>query len=359
MSVYAANRLNSIRENKAEEMLDEFTQAFLDESKETADVTPFGIIAQLHENDMRMFDAVITSDFSIVAESAILEADEAEKNQAKVDDATKKGIGTKIKEFFVGLKNAIIALYRKLRDKVLDLVSADKKIIKMYEPIIKKLPSDFSIKMKGVPAFMFKGDEIDKICPQIYSKLKLHTNKALSQLNNAKEGKAGEAGTTDLEIAIKNISNVTNDFADSIDNLIKGDENAKSGEVKIGKGTIENALSYLIDGKKALASVKKGGAEAVKAVNDIEKGVKSYKFVTAQQANACYKLISTAGKEISRVSKIHSHLVAKELSACRKIVLLAGRTAKNGGISESALDQYTVDALMESSDLYVAEKFAY
>jgi hypothetical protein len=307
---------------------------------------------------MRMFDAGITSDFSAVAESVVLEADEAKENQGKIDEATKKSIGTKIKEFFVGLKNAIIAIYRKLRDKVLELVNADKKIVKLYEPIINNLPNDFSIKMKGIPASMFKSDEVDKICPQVYSKLKLHTNKALSQLNNAKEGKAGEAGIIDLEAAIQNISDVTKDFADTIDDFTKGNADAKSTEVELKKGAIENAFLFLIDGKKSLNSVKKGGAEAVKAVNDIEKMVKSDKFLSAQQANACYKLVSAAGKEIARVSKIHSHLVAKQLSACRKIVLVAGRTAKNG-VSESALDQYVIDALMESSDLYVAEKFAY
>jgi hypothetical protein len=358
MSVYAANRLNSIRENKAEEMLDEFAQAFLDESKETADVTPFGVIAQLHENDMRMFDAVITSDFSIVAESAILEADEAEANQEKVDSTTKKGIGAKIKEALAGLKNAIIAIYRKLRDKVLELVSADKKIVKIYEPIIKGLNSSFSIKAKGISADIIYDADLKSIV-NVYKDMESPINVAINNFEKAKKGNASESNRFDVEAAIQNISNKVNDLTSKLNTLSDKEKESKSAELEITSNIAKDALDELKSGKDSLRSIKDGGSAAIKAIKNIENMSKSYEFLDAQQANDCYKLISGAGKQLTKVSKIHTHIVAKKLSTCRKIVLLAGRSAKNQSVGESALDQYVINALMESSDLYVAEKFAY
>ena len=62
MSVYATNRIASIAEGS--EISQEIMEAFADKTRETANLSCYGVIAQIHENDQRMFDAIISADFA-------------------------------------------------------------------------------------------------------------------------------------------------------------------------------------------------------------------------------------------------------------------------------------------------------
>jgi hypothetical protein len=134
-----------------------------------------GLCAQIHENDMRMFDAIIATDFRAASLTESTEID-------ALSEATGKQIWEKIKGVCSRIKEAIIALFRKIRDKVFEIVRADKKIVDKYADAINKLPAGFKVAVKNAPTFNDIDSLLDSDARTTFDSIKSNAVGILKQL---------------------------------------------------------------------------------------------------------------------------------------------------------------------------------
>ena len=343
MGVYAANRLASIAEDT--EFSQEILEAFADESRETSHITSYGIVAQLHENDSRMFDAIIGADFASLSTSRLLEAADQEESQKKMNKATSDSIWKKIEHAIKAIGEAILKVARAFRDKIYDLIKADKKIVDKYGAAIAKADSiDVTVKF-ALPTKSIA--ELAKKANSTYAELARDAgdiNTILRGLDDNTEGSGDGANNVkakmnkEVEDLIKSVSEYTN-----------GQDNSK-----ITKAIAQEAVAELKTGKAVINAVKKNADAALKVVKAVERAAKSAKSKHADSPAAgarVYAAVSGTGASVSKAMGTVNTALAKILGANRKIVLAAGRAALGAKVQNEAV----LGALFDSSDLYVAE----
>lgn len=344
MGVYAANRLASIAEEA--EFSQEINEAFADESRETSNITCYGIVAQLHENDARMFDAIIGADFASVANSKLLEASEQAESEKKMSKVTSSAIWQKIEKAIIAIKEAILKVARKFREKVMDLLKVDKKIIDKYGNAIAKADSiDVAVKF-AVPTKSIT--ELAKESIQAYNKLRTQAEKVKDILGSvtadADDSEGGRASG-----ARAAIDAINNDLIKSVDAVTN-----KAEETKITKAMAEEAVKELRTGKAVINATKKNADNALAVIKSVEhaaKAAKSKKADNPAVGAQVYKAVSGIGAGTSKAMNTVNNGLIKILGANRKIVLAAGRAALGAKVQNEA----TLSAIFDSSDLYVAE----
>ena len=343
MGVYAANRLASIAEEA--EFSQEIMEAFADESRETSNITCYGIVAQLHENDARMFDAIIGADFASVANSRLLEASEQAESEKKMSKVTSSAIWKKISAAITAIKEAILKVARKFREKVMDLLKVDKKIIDKYGEAIKKADSiDVAVKF-AVPTKSLT--ELAKESNQAYNKLRTQADKIKDILGSVTadddnaDGRAWGAKAA--------IDAINNDLIKSVESVTN-----KAEDTKITKAMADEAVKELRTGKAVINATKKNADNAlsvIKAVEHAAKAAQSKKADNPAVGAKVYKAVSGIGDGTSRAMNTVNNGLIKILGANRKVVLAAGRAALGAKVQNEA----TLSAIFDSSDLYVAE----
>ena len=344
MGVYAANRLASIAEEA--EFSQEIIEAFADESRETSHITCYGIVAQLHENDARMFDAIIGADFASVANSRLLEGAEQKNSEKKVNKITSSKIWQNIEKAIAAIKEAILKVARAFRDKIYDFIKADKKIIDKYGEAIKKAPSIDNVTVK-FPLPTKTIAELAKKATNTYNELARDAgdiNTLLRGLDDETEGSGDGA------------NNVRKKMNQEVEDLIKAFSDYDNNQVtsKITKDIAITAVSELKTGKDVINAVKKNADSALKVVKSAEKAAKAAKAKKADSPAAgarVYSAVSGTGASISKAMHTVNNALVKILGANRKIVLAAGRAALGAKVQNEA----TLSAIFDSSDLYVAE----
>lgn len=343
MGVYAANRLASIAEEA--EFSQEIMEAFADESRETSNITCYGIVAQLHENDARMFDAIIGADFASVANSRLLEASEQAESEKKMSKVTSSAIWKKISAAITAIKEAILKVARKFREKVMDLLKVDKKIIDKYGEAIKKADSiDVAVKF-AVPTKSLT--ELAKESIQAYNKLRTQADKINGILGSVADSDDTEGGRASAAKAT--IDAINNDLIKSVEAVTN-----KAEDTKITKAMAEEAVNELRTGKAVINATKKNADNAlsvIKAVEHAAKAAQSKKADNPAVGAKVYKAVSGIGAGTSRAMNTVNNGLIKILGANRKVVLAAGRAALGAKVQNEA----TLSAIFDSSDLYVAE----
>ena len=350
MGVYAANRLASIAENS--EISQEIMEAFADESRETAHISSYGVIAQIHENDLRMFDAIISADFASVSNGKILEGAELAAVNEKMEKVTAKGIWEKIKGLIKAIKDTIIKIARIFRDKVMDLIKVDKKIVARYGSAIRgaKQWTDVEVNFE-LPTVAMKAIAND--CDSTYDKI-ADQAKAISDII-AKLDKDTKEMDNAVQTAKDNISKANEELIKKVEVF----NNQKKSTIK--KSDAVRALDDLDGGKEIIKEGKKNADKALKVVQEMEKAAKaaqSKKSVNAAVGAKIYSVVSGIGAGTHKAMNTVNNGLVKILAAERKIVLAAGRTALYGyGKKEEdkAQNEAVLDALFMSSDLFVAE----
>ena len=348
MSVYATNRIASIAEDS--EMSQEIMEAFATKTRETANLTNYGIIAQLHENDQRMFDAIISADFASASSANLLEGAELAALNEKMENATASKIWDKIQAMITAVKEAIIKVARLFRDKISDLIKADKKILARYEKPIEKLPDSWSMTVK----FPTPKKSLDKLAKQSaasFNDIRRNVNSINAIAGSIEAGDAG-SGTEHIEHK-ENIEEINKKLTDSIADIFT------SGDTTISKSDAESAVLELMSGKAAVKAAKETADKAVKAIKELEKVTKAAQKKHAANPKAGAQVYSSASAICGVTNKTMqavNNALTKILAANRKIVLAAGRSALAGEKKvEPAQEAAVLGALFEASDLYVAE----
>ena len=338
MSVYAANRLASITEDS--QFCEEIVEAFADTTRESANITNFGVIAQLHENDMRMFDAIISADFASVSNGKLLEGAELAAVNEKMEKVTGSAIWAKIKSAIEAIKNAIVAVARKIRDKVSELIKADKKILDRYE---KPINDADKIEAKINFAFPKKStEEIKDAAKKSFDKIIAATEVINKNISDAEA-----------------VAAARKDMDDATDNLIKDVDNIfiKTDNMTVNKLEAEDSLKELRDGKgkEAIRTIKDSADKAYKAVKEVEKAAKAAqnkKGDDAAVAANVYKIVSGVGSNVHKAMATVNNAAVKTLAAHRKVVLAAGRYAL---APKKVSESFVMENLFLCSDQYVAE----
>lgn len=342
MSIYATNRLASIAEDS--EISQEIMEAFADKTRETAHITNYGIIAQIHENDMRMFDAIISSDFAAVSSKNILEAAEFTALNEKMNNATAEKIWNKIVELVTALRDAIVKVARLFRDKISDLVKADKKIVERYTKPIEGLDNGFSLKVKfALPKKSL--DSLAREATKSYSDIIRNVGRISSIASNIEADDA--SADSSIQDYRENINEINGNLVKSIEDIFT------EGESTITKSIAEDAVLELMSGKAVVKAAKENADKAMKAIKELEKIIKSAKSKHAANPKVgaqVYSMASGIGTVTNKTMNTVNTALTKILAANRKIVLAAGRSALNGVKNEAVLN-----ALFTSSDFYVAE----
>lgn len=346
MSVYAANRIASIAEDS--QISEEIMEAFADKTRETANLSNYGIIAQLHENDMKMFDAIISADFASASSNKLLEGADLAALNEKMENATASKIWDKIKATIEAIKNAIIKVARLFRDKVSNLINADKKILAKFTKPIENLPADFSLAVK----FSLPKESLNKVAGEAskcYADIKREAGKI------ATFGLQGDDQSMNVDIQDykENIEEINKKLVASVDDIFKDGDNT------VSKSDAESAVLELMGGKAVVKAAKQNADSALKAIKELEKAANA-----AQKKNAAspkvgaqvYSVVSGIGSATNKAMHAVNNALTQILAANRRIVLAAGRAALRGEKEVDAKQEAAIlDALFEASDLYVAE----
>jgi len=341
MSVYAANRLTSIAEDSQFEQ--EIIEAFADTSRETASLTNYGVIAQLHENDMRMFDAIISADFATVSNSMVLEGAELVAVNEKVENSTAKKIWEKIKSAIKAIKEAILKVARIFRDKILDLIKADKKIVEKYSDAINKNFKPITVKVAAPTKSMI---ELKIKAEATYKELIADAGNVSTILRGLDDNTPGSGDGANI---------IKKKMTEEVEDLIKAVSNIDNGQTntQITADIAKKALDELKGGREIIKVAKDSADKALKVVKAMEKAAneaQSKKSDSPAAGARVYSAVSGTGASVNKAMNTVNNALVKILAANRKIVLAAGRAAK-GGVQEAAV----LEALFDTSDMYVAE----
>jgi len=336
MSVYAANRLASITEDS--QFCEEIVEAFADTTRESANITNFGVIAQLHENDMRMFDAIISADFASVSNGKLLEGAELAAVNEKMEKVTGSAIWAKIKSAIEAIKNAIVAVARKIRDKVSELIKADKKILERYEK-----PINDADKIEAKINFAFPKKSTDEI--------KTAAEKSFAKIvDGAKKINDNISDSETVTAARKEMDDATDKLIKDVDDIF-----VKTDNMTVDKGEAKISLEELKTGKATIKALKESADKAYKAVKEVEKAAKAAqnkKGDDAAVAANVYKIVSGVGSSVHKAMATVNNAAVKTLAAHRKVVLAAGRYAL---APKKVSESFVMENLFLCSDQYVAE----
>jgi hypothetical protein len=346
MSIYATNRIASIAEDS--QICEEIMEAYADKTRETANLSNYGIIAQLHENDMRMFDAIISADFASASSANLLEGAELAALNEKMENAAASKIWDRIMATITAIKEAVIKVARLFRDKVSNLINADKKILAKFTKPIENLPADFNLNVK----FALPKESLSKIASEAsksYNDIKREAGK-INSFGLQDDDVSMDAGIQDYK---DNIDEINKKLIASVDDIFTTDDN------KISKSDAKSAVLELMSGKNVVKAAKKNADDALKTVKELEKAAKA-----AQKKNAAnpkvgaqvYSLVSGIGAATNKAMHTVNNALTQILAANRRIVLAAGHAALRGEKTVDAKQEAAIlDALFEASDLYVAE----
>ena len=348
MSVYATNRIASIAEDS--QICEEIMEAYADKTRETANLSNYGIIAQLHENDMRMFDAIISADFASASSANLLEGAELAALNEKMENAAASKIWDRIMGVITAIKEAIIKVARLFRDKISNLINADKKILAKFTKPIENLPADFSLNVK----FALPKQSLTKIADEAsecYKKIKNEADKINGFGLNLQSDDVSM--NTDIQDYKEKIDEINKSLVASVDDIFA------TGDNKVTKSDAESAVLELLGGKNVVKAAKKNADDALKTVKELEKAAKA-----AQKKNAAnpkvgaqvYSVVSGIGAATNKAMHTVNNALTQILAANRRIVLAAGRAALRGEKEVDAKQEAAIlDALFEASDLHVAE----
>ena len=366
MGLYSINKVASVAEsvedavlNEAEEIMRELDECSYDSN--FGDIMEVAI--QLHENDKKMFDALIECDFiSAVNESVMLEAD--------AEEANKGGNATKLQKIGYTIQRVIqnfIELLKKAAQnaiaKIIDLVKNDKKLVAGFRKTL-TLPNLKGF--KGISDFAFPSGKM------------LSADDLTSEKDAVKfvtDFMSKAYGTADKE----EMDKLYNEFIEEIKEREKFNNDYASVAFEKPEPkwvpTSNNQLGAMVDavenGSVQIKAIKNHAAKVIGILKSIESSAKR-SLSTAKKnkeedvyiLNKIYSATTETCRYFSKEFKIFTKVTAQQIAAYRKAAIICGRYAAKvakGGVpstetdseEKSANESMIMWALGESSDVYV------
>lgn len=371
MGLYSTNKVNAVAESTVEPVNE--ADQIIKEIEECAFDSNFGDIMeaaiQLHENDKRMFDALIECDFiSATNEAVMLEEEAAEANEAG-NEKKKVKIAEAIQKIFIAIEEAIKKAAANIIYKITDLVKGDKKLYDLYKPVLtlKNLEG-----FGGIADFAFPKKEanVKKLDYNLKSvdNVKRYTVEVNNKIKSADSKESIDSAYSEFEAMIakdkeefdkrmgeKYFNNKEEKWTPTedwqIQNMLNGINNAN--ETING---IKNQAATIIGALKALRSEAKSAASNSKGKDEIE----------VYALNKLYSVSSETCNLFSKEFKAYISIAMKQIAAYRKAAILCGRYAlkKSKGEAPATEVEANTEAMLswaigESSDVYVAECLGY
>lgn len=364
MGLYSTNKVATVGAvvNEHNEIVREIEECVV--NKSFGDIME--AVIQLHENDQKMFDALIECDFmSAVNESVMLEADAEEANAAA--DEKKK---SKIMEMIHKVIDSVVEWIKKAAAniiyKITDICKTDEKLYNAYKPVLNmkniegfKGIADFAYPKNAVKANDLQSVDSAKAAANIF-------NNEVANVENKEEMDAKFNQFKEKMEAVKqNCENLTtsgNYFEEPVEMWIPAND-----------GVLSSMLDNMKSGKDTIDAIKNRSAEVIGALKELKATAKSDKKAAGKEAsemevyrlNLKYKVASETCSTMSKYFKAYTAVAMKQVAAYRKASILCGRyalkavkgaePAKEEGVGESLI----MWAIGESSDLYVEERFGY
>lgn len=373
MGLYSINKVASVAESVEDAVLNE-AEEFMRQIDECSYDPEFGHIMeaaiQLHENDKRMFDALIECDFiSAVNESVMLEADAEEANAAG-NEKKKIKISEMIEKIFTAVMDAIKKAAANIIYKITDLVKSDKKLYAAYKPV---LTIDNLKDFPGIQDFAFPKAIINSESLKSVENAK----KFSEEFNNAVTRMESKE---DIDSAYETFQNKVKEEKESFANMAQKDTYFGEKE-KSWKPTeswqISKMLNTLDSASDTIKEIKNHAAQVLGALKTLKneaksatKGVskKTAGEVEVYKLNKLYKVSSETCNLFKQEFSAYISLASRQIAACRKAAILCGRYAakkakgaetKPETEEKAANESMIMWALGESSDVYVSECLGY
>lgn len=368
MGLYSTNKVASVamQESSVDEMLNESIR----EIEECTFDPEFGDVLeaaiQLHENDKRMFDALIECDFiSAVNESVMLEA-EAEEANAAADEKKKGKIGETIEKIYTAVIEFIKKAAANVIYKITDLVKADKKLYELYKPV---LTMDNLKDFTGIADFAFPKAMINKESLKDVDAAKQFS---VEFNNQAMKAETKEDIDSFFEEFAKKLSETEEKFKS-----MSGDgtyfEERQEKWVPSEDWQLKKMLNVLSSASDTIGEIKNHAAQVMGVLKGLKAQAKSATKVNKKEAgevevyklNKIYKASSATCSLFSKEFKVYTSLAMRQIAACRKAAILCGRYALKKSKGEAATEEKAAQesmvmwAIGESSDMYVAECLGY
>lgn len=363
MGLYSINRLTNIGFSNLIESVDtNIEESVVEESP----LSLFEAVQYLQEEEQKMFDTVISSDFESLFKEfglnkTINEADENKEEEKKDEDkkeATKSDNGdknlaqriwAKIKEIAGKIKNAIVGAFNAISRKLEELFKADEKIIAKYKPAIEKC-NDFS---------KFEFDETElalNLDSDVISKI-------VAGLVKVRDSVSFEDGSVTT-----NTEDITKTLNGTVEELEKITKDGFKKYTKLSKDQILKLISILDPKKSRATLLDKLSSGAITITKKIE-AASNGSGDDEKEAHDKYEKVKVTSQALVKMARLSIDAIKKNVTAARRILILAGRFAlnetkdtadvetekkeekKESGKEESAL-------IAMASDMYVTEMFA-
>lgn len=368
MGIYSTNRVAGVVAQEAAVKPEVVSEAemmnqIIKEIEETAVDPNFAHMMeaaiQIHENDHKMFNALIECDFiSAANEHVMLETEAIEANGAANESkfaAIKQKIHELIEKFIELIKKAA----QNVTTKIIELTNSDKKL---HEKYAKTLTAKNLEGFAGIPNFAYpKGNVLAGIIDK--SKSTATFSAFTVKVANAATREEIDGALAEFKTAIENekssFEKLSEEFFEA-----KVDKWIPDG-AQISK--ISNAVQFSNDTIKA---VKTLAAKEISKLKEIQKEAKSGKvsFKDRKEAgelqvykmNKLYEVASKICNTFSKEFSAYTNMAIKQVAAYRKAFIICGRyaLAKANG-KEVQQEAMTIHMIGESSDLYVFESLCY
>lgn len=354
MSVYSANRIHAIKESQTPEsdgvFFDELNEAF-EAPAGSFNITPFGIIAQIQENENRMFDAIISSDFHIAA----LKEEGNEEAANKADQATSQNIWQKILAFIKKVKDGIAKAAKAAVDKIVTVMTSDKKIRTQFRDAIAKNGKEVTLKDVAAPKQTFSGISDLVFVTNAVNELTKYAQVVSNSLVEPKDLQVEDICNSFKEKAAAVQKSVDEAFNDSADVTIKPADALKLID---SMGATKDCIAY----------IKKATNQILNIMQIFEKVVRKAQGKDSKKANEVSKVISAAGKACSSALQSAINAFKRMYAFQRSAAIAAGRAAtkkekkapetaeeKEEAATEAAMDDMMNTIIFESSSLFISE----
>lgn len=367
MGVYSQNRTKSL---VAESVVNEHDAIV--KSIEECEVDPrfcnlMETVIQLHENDKKVFDAMIECDFISVTNEAVMLEDEAATANGEANETKKVKLKEKIEQIFDAVAEAIKKFVANAIVKITDLVKSDVKICDAYRGVLHASNLEG---FEGIKDFAFPNLKIiTKDGLETKEDAYANNAKLIDALAKVETKEAVDSAYEEFTFKIREVEEGMEKFHEKFflakeESFIPTDEQLKL------------SLEQVASAKDIINGIKTTGAQVIKELKELKnKNKQDVKFAKKNDwneldtyiVNKKYSAASTTCKVYQKKMNLYFNVASKQIAAFRKVVILCGRYAakhvKGDKKEETGLTVVQNSAIMavigESSDLYVAECLGY
>lgn len=311
---------------------------------------------EAERNDLKMFEAVINTDFiQAYNEAGVISLNEADEAAAK--EKSKDGIIKKAKELLKKIGAAITTAIKNFIAKIRNATANDNKIIAKYKKYFSdknsikalKLPTSCRrIKEVDIKGSMWsKKDELDKLIAKIDSATDAdEVSKILESLMKVDKDGANDA------IKMHSISSA--EFEEMIfDKKPEGDWNPTDKDIDVITGWMDGgnlAVKECKDTEKVVLSQLDKSKKAL----DLDKRTAGDDQLAVAKANAKYKATTKVGQILTKYCNMMCNGAARQLAMARKeYIILGNKAAKNATVAAGESTTFEDYALGEMSDSYM------